>query len=221
MLDSLWFAIYHCHIRVCLWCFSFQTKEITCWKLYRNNTIPTAKSNAGKELSTWFEPELLPPLLLSPCPWAVRLLSHKSGPQSCKDFWSRRMLIPHVARAKRQAGRRKAGCKNKSSIKLHGQLHPKPPSVTYSKQGFHGQLLPSHTAPVAYLGTYRCGGPHQHYLEPTFPSTYPVPASGTCWDKPDTQNHPQKDDFWDLNYSLFKCCSMSFNLSTEGKKEVE
>lgn len=34
----------------------------------------------------------------------------------------------------------------------------------------------------------------------------PVPSRGMCSDKSGTQNLLQKDAFWDINHSLFKCC---------------
>lgn len=128
--------------------------------------------------------------------------------------------MPTAAQARRQAGSRKGGQKNKSSLessmgnRISTLLLPQTHTLN---QGLHGQLLPAHAAPPTYPGPSRHSAARQPQLAPTSRSTYPVLSTSTCSNRSDTQNL-QKDAFWDVNRSLFKCCSINFNLNLEGKK---
>lgn len=83
------------------------------------------------------------------------------------------------------------------------------------KQRLHGQLLLAHTTPPPTLappGGMVLSRSSWHQL---------FPELIWCLLEVRVQaSHLQKDAFWDVNHSLFKCCSTNFSWSME-EKEVE
>lgn len=147
-------CIYYCHTKVFLLCFSFQIKEIPCWKLCWNNKKSVLQSAGKQKLSSdFFWPRALPPVISVSLP--VGDEAGKSGPESCEGLLSMRMLTPLAAQAGWQAGRRKGVRRREAQLKA---------SWTTAAQLLfcHRQVLWT----KGFMGSFHPHMPHLHTLAP-------------------------------------------------------